>query len=118
MESLAAALETARRPLVVTSYAGRDPAAVAELVKLCGRLGIGVVESVPNFVNYPADDAMHQGMQGNEPVQNRALAEADVVLVVDSDVPWIPTVNRPADGAASANSGNGWSERKRASGSR
>ncbi len=100
VESLAAALETARRPLVVTSYAGRDPAAVAELVNLCGRLGIGVVESVPNFVNYPADDAMHQGMQGNEPVQNRALAEADVVLVVDSDVPWIPTVNRPADGAA------------------
>jgi acetolactate synthase-1/2/3 large subunit len=28
------------------------------------------------------------------------LAEADVILVIDSDVPWIPAVNRPAPDAA------------------
>jgi hypothetical protein len=28
------------------------------------------------------------------------LAEADVVLVIDSDVPWIPAVNRPSGDAA------------------
>jgi acetolactate synthase I/II/III large subunit len=39
------------------------------------------------------------GGQGNEPVQNPALAEADVVLVLDSDVPWIPLVNKPGPGA-------------------
>jgi acetolactate synthase I/II/III large subunit len=33
-------------------------------------------------------------------VQNRALAEADLVLVIDSDVPWIPAVSRPRDDAA------------------
>jgi acetolactate synthase-1/2/3 large subunit len=41
---------------------------------------------------------MYQGMQGNEPVQNPALAEADLVIVLDSDVPWIQTVNRPREG--------------------
>ncbi len=86
-------------PLVVTSYLGRNMAAVESLVRLCRRLGVGVLESVPSYVNYPHDDDFHQGVQWNEPRQNATLAAADVILVLDSDVPWIPTVNRPAAGA-------------------
>jgi acetolactate synthase-1/2/3 large subunit len=93
------ALAGARRPLLVTSYLGRNPAAVAPLVALCRTVGMGVLESVPNAMNFPHTDPLYQGNQWNQPVQNKALAEADVVLVVDSDVPWIPTVSRPADGA-------------------
>ncbi|GJD52869.1 Benzoylformate decarboxylase [Methylobacterium crusticola] len=93
---IGAALAGARRPLVVTSYLGRNPEAVAPLVALCRRLGVGVLESVPNAVNFPHDDPLYQGNQWNEPRQNPVLAEADVVLVVDSDVPWIPTVSRPS----------------------
>ncbi len=85
----------ARRPLVVTSYLGRNPKAVEELIRLCERLAIGVLESVPGYVNYPVDAGLYQGNQWNEPVQNRALDEADLALVIDSDVPWIPTINRP-----------------------
>ncbi len=92
---LVASLLAARRPLVVTSYLGRKPEAVQELVRLCGRLGMAVLESVPNYMNFPADDPLYQGCQWNEPVQNSALAEADVVLVLDSDVPWIPVISRP-----------------------
>jgi acetolactate synthase-1/2/3 large subunit len=54
-----------------------------------------VLESAPSHVNYPHDDDLYQGNQWSQPVQNEALAEADVVLVIDSDVPWIPSVNRP-----------------------
>ncbi|HEY6402845.1 MAG TPA: thiamine pyrophosphate-requiring protein [Blastocatellia bacterium] len=90
----------ARRPLVVTSYLGRNPDAVTELIRLCERLAIGVLESVPSYVNYPADAGLYLGNQWNEPVQNRALDEADFVLVIDSDVPWIPTVNKPRKNAA------------------
>src|SRR6185437_6718096 len=36
---------------------------------------------------------------GNEPHQNPALAEADFILLLDSDVPWIPLVNRPQPSA-------------------
>jgi acetolactate synthase I/II/III large subunit len=68
---------------------------VAELQRLVGPLGIAVLESVPNAVNLPHDDPMYQGCQWNEPRQNPLLAEADVVLVIDSDVPWIPTVSKP-----------------------
>ncbi|MFO1469100.1 MAG: thiamine pyrophosphate-requiring protein [Steroidobacteraceae bacterium] len=89
------ALEGARRPLLVTTFVGRDPAAVPELVKLCERLGIAVLESVPSAMNFPHDHPLYQGSHWNNPYQNPTLAEADVVLVIDSDVPWIPSVSRP-----------------------
>ena len=96
---IAERLSQARRPLLVTSYFGRRPAEVPGLVRLCRRIGMGVLESVPSCVNYPHDDEFYQGNQWNEPRQNPALAEADVILVLDSDVPWIPTVSRPAESA-------------------
>jgi acetolactate synthase-1/2/3 large subunit len=94
------ALATARAPLVVTSFVGRNPLAVKALVQLCERLGVGVLESVPNYVNFPHNSDLYQGNQWNETAQNAALAEADVVLVVDSDVPWIPTSSAPNANAA------------------
>ena len=100
--SLVDAFQRAARPLIVTSYVGRNPAAVAELVRFCGRLGVGVLEFVPSYVNFPHNDPMYQGNHWNHPFQNRALAEADFILVVDSDVPWIPTVSKPSEGAAIA----------------
>ncbi len=45
---LVEAVQKAMRPLIVTSYLGRNPAAVTELVRFCNRLGVGVLESVPN----------------------------------------------------------------------
>jgi acetolactate synthase-1/2/3 large subunit len=90
------ALIEAQRPLVVTSFLGRNPNAVAPLDALCRRLGIGVLESVPNAMNFPHGDPLYQGNQWNQPKQNPVLADADVVLVIDSDVPWIPTVSKPA----------------------
>jgi acetolactate synthase-1/2/3 large subunit len=96
------AIQMAARPLIVTSYVGRNPVAVDQLIRFCGRLGVGVLESVPSTVNFPHNDPMYQGNQWNHPFQNRALAEADFILVVDSDVPWIPTVSKPSGGAAIA----------------
>jgi acetolactate synthase-1/2/3 large subunit len=100
--SLIDAVQKAARPLIVTSYVGRNPAAVTELVRFCTRLGVAVLESVPSYVNYPCNDPLYQGNQWNHPFQNRALADADFILVVDSDVPWIPTVSKPSDGTAIA----------------
>ncbi|MGH7082630.1 MAG: thiamine pyrophosphate-requiring protein, partial [Acetobacteraceae bacterium] len=88
-------LATAARPVVVTSYLGRNPAAVGELVALTRRLGIGVIESVPSAMNFPIDNPAWLGVQWSEQRQNDQLAEADLVLVIESDVPWIPAVNRP-----------------------
>ena len=99
VERIGTALAGARRPLLVTSFVGRNPGAVAPLAALCRRLGMGVLESVPNAMNFPHTDPLYQGNQWNHPSQNPVLAAADAILVVDSDVPWIPTVSRPADDA-------------------
>ncbi|MFC2953857.1 thiamine pyrophosphate-requiring protein [Marinicaulis aureus] len=97
---LAEKLAGARRPLIVTSYLGRKPEAVAALEALSETLGAGVLESVPSRMNFPHDNPLYQGNQWNEPQQNDALAEADVVLAIDTDVPWIAAHNRPGDEAA------------------
>jgi acetolactate synthase I/II/III large subunit len=94
-DEIATAISGARAPLVVTSYLGRDPAAVPKLVRLCELAGIGVIESVPMRVNFPDDHPLHLGYQWNSPEQNPLLADADVILVLGSDVPWIPAFNRP-----------------------
>ena len=95
LDGLVSELLAAERPLVVTSYLGRNPKAVPALVELARRLGLGVLESVPSAMNFPTDDHAWQGVYWNEQRQDPTLAEADLVLVIDSDVPWIPTVNRP-----------------------
>ncbi|HHW37300.1 MAG TPA: thiamine pyrophosphate-requiring protein [Bacillales bacterium] len=99
IRSLVDDLVKAKNPLIVTSYLGRNPEAVGELEKLCNRLAIPVLESVPHTMNFPTDHPMHIGYQWNVPNQNELLAEADFVLVLDSDVPWIPTKNKASDDA-------------------
>jgi acetolactate synthase-1/2/3 large subunit len=99
VKEIVQSLLTAKHPLVVTSYLGKNPKAVALLVKLCEMLGIAVHESCPSAMNFPASNPAHQGCQWNGGGQSPALAEADVVLVIDSDVPWIPKENNPAKGA-------------------
>lgn len=96
---LAQALDGAKRPLVVTSAVGRDPAAVGELVKLCHRLGIAVLEQSPVCMNFSPDDALYMGNRWSEPHQEPVLAEADIVLVLDSDAPWIPSASKPSANA-------------------
>src|SRR5215475_7521363 len=97
---LADALGRAHRPLVVTSYHGRNRAAPAALARVCRRLGIGVLESVPSHVNFPTDDPLYQGSQWNAQRPHPILAAADLLLVIDSDIPWIPLVNPPRPDAA------------------
>jgi acetolactate synthase I/II/III large subunit len=97
---IATALARARNPLVVTSYLGRNPAAVPALVHLAEMLALPVLESAAFCVNFPGDHPLHCGYQFTTGEQNPLLARADVILVVDSDVPWIPVSNKPSPGAA------------------
>ncbi|MFJ7724547.1 thiamine pyrophosphate-requiring protein [Neobacillus sp. NPDC097160] len=92
-------LIAAKNPLIVTSYLGRNPEAVSQLVRLSERLAIPVIESIPHQMNFPADHPMHCGSYWNTENQNELLAESDFVLVVDSDVPWIPMKNKPSEKA-------------------
>ena len=97
---IATALAGSSHPLIVTSYLGRNPAAVPALVELAELLAIPVLESAAFHVNFPGDHPLHAGYQFTTSAQNEALAAADVILVLDSDVPWIHATSRPAPDAA------------------
>ncbi len=72
------ALAKASRPLIVTSNAGRNPAAFGAMRRFARALGVGVIESVPMAANFPHSDPLYQGNYWNNQVQNPVLAEADV----------------------------------------
>jgi len=93
--NVAKALMQAKRPLVVTSYVGRNPAAVGELTRLCRRLGVAVLEQSPVCMNFSPDDPLYMGNRWSEPYQEPVLGDADVVLVLDSDAPWVPAISKP-----------------------
>lgn len=86
IELLANRLLGAERPLLISAYAGRNHATVAVLDELARFAGIRVVEFNPLHMNLPHDSPCHGGF-----MPARALAEADVGLLVDVDVPWIPS---------------------------
>jgi len=100
IRDIATALASARHPLIVTSYLGRNPDAVPALVQLAELLAIPVLESAAFCVNFPGDHPLHAGYQFTTSAQNPLLAEADVILVLDSDVPWINATSRPSPDAA------------------
>jgi len=99
-DEIAAALAGARHPLVITGHLGRDPEAVPKLVDLADLLAIPVLESGAFRVNFPAGNPMHRGWQFTTRMQNPLLAEADAILIVDSDIPYIFANNRPSPDAA------------------
>ncbi|MFK9091997.1 thiamine pyrophosphate-requiring protein [Bacillus salipaludis] len=99
MKELTNDLLSAKKPLVVVSYLGRNKEAVGELVRLCERLAIPVIESIPSYMNFPTDHPMHCGSYWNTEKHIEVLDEADLILVLDSDVPWIPVRNKPSNDA-------------------
>ena len=86
VEKAAAHLAAAESPLLITTSLGRDPNAVAALVGLSEALALPVVEFNPTHVNFPSSHPHHLGF---DPAG--LLERSDVVLVVESDVPWFPS---------------------------
>jgi acetolactate synthase I/II/III large subunit len=86
-------LAKAKRPVIVTASAGRDLAAVAALAAFAERFAIPVVEHRQRHVSLPADHPCHLGYDPAPFVK-----EADAIVVLEMDVPWVPSrVSPPAD---------------------
>jgi acetolactate synthase I/II/III large subunit len=98
IDEAARLLAGATAPLILVSAAGRDPRAVAGLVELAEAGGIGVVEADPIYMNVPHEHPLHLGYNQSGTV-NPSLAEADAILVIEADVPWYPSVQKPRAGA-------------------
>jgi len=82
-------LSKAKNPMIIASSFGQHPEDVASLEALAERFAIPVVCYRPRYVNLPTDHSMHAGF---EPAAR--LAAADVVLTLESDVPWIPSLHK------------------------
>ncbi|TRZ65642.1 MAG: thiamine pyrophosphate-requiring protein [Rhodocyclaceae bacterium] len=85
------AICAAKRPIVITTYLGRQPKAVERLLELSDRLGIGVCEVSPQYLNFPGDHPHHLSYR-----RNTLVDEADLILMIDVDVPWIVSKTSPA----------------------
>jgi acetolactate synthase-1/2/3 large subunit len=96
--TLAQWLAAATRPLIITGATGAD--AVAPLARLAERWAVPVVTHAPRTIGLPTDHAMHFGTDPGP-----LLAEADLVIVIETDVPWIPSLQRPPAGCRVAHIG-------------
>ena len=89
--TLADWVATAERPLIVTSALPAE--AVPYLERLAERCAIPVVTHSPRAVCLPSSHPMHFGFE-----PGALLADADLVIALESDVPWIPHLQHPPGG--------------------
>jgi acetolactate synthase-1/2/3 large subunit len=80
----------AENPLIVTASAGRDSAAVEALSDFAQRFAIPVVQHRPRHLCLPADHPCHLGYDAGP-----FLDSADAILVLECDVPWVPSLKAP-----------------------
>ncbi len=84
-------LASAKRPLIIAAASGRNPKAVALLADVAERFALPVVENKARMICLPASSPMHAGFDAEA-----LIGDADVVLTLESDVPWIPKNGMPA----------------------
>lgn len=89
LRDLAHRLVRSERPVVLTSTTGRTRQGFEALVRLAELLALPIVERRER-TNFPTSHPLHQGFQPGPFVET-----ADLILVLDSDVPYIPTQVTP-----------------------
>jgi len=94
IEEAARLIAGAEFPLIVTSNAGRNPEAFANLATLAEAYALPVTQFAPSGTNLATAHPMHVGYETGP-----LVAEADVILVLDSAVPWMPKAASPKKGA-------------------
>lgn len=91
------ALVGAKEPLLVTGYSGRNHATVPALVKLADTVkGLRVLDTGGSDMCFPAD---HRAWLGLRYGVDDSIKTADVIIVIDCDVPWINTQCHPSKSA-------------------
>ena len=95
-QSLAAAVEllaAARKPLIVTCNAGRATSGFAALTRFAQDFAIPVIQQKPRYLSLASSHEMNLGYD-----PRRLLPEADVIMALECDVPWMPVQASPQPG--------------------
>jgi len=88
IDQTAAWLGGAENPLIITSSFGQKADDVAVLADFSQRYALPVVCYRPRYLCLPTDHDMHVGYE-----VGAFITDADVILTVDCDVPWIPALH-------------------------
>ena len=94
---IAVALARATSPLIVTGYSGRDHNVPAALVRLADTVkALRVLDMAGSDMCFPANHAAWLGVKQGV---DESVTEADVIIVLHCDVPWIHTRCKPRSDA-------------------
>jgi acetolactate synthase I/II/III large subunit len=92
VKAAAKLLAAAKRPMIVTSNAGRDPSGFAAVSEFAQCHAIPVIQHKPRYLSLPSSHEMNLGYE-----PGRLVEEADVILALECDVPWMPAQARPRE---------------------
>ncbi len=92
IDQAAALIAKAENPLIITSSAGFDFEDVDALGRLADRFAIPVTQRKPRYMCLGTDHPMNAGYNPDP-----MLDDADVIIVADCDVPWIPAKKKPGE---------------------
>jgi acetolactate synthase-1/2/3 large subunit len=90
LDQVARLLGAAKSPLLITANGGRTAAGRAAIARLAETFGIPVIHYRPRYLALPTGHPMQAGWD-----PHARLKDADLVLVVECDVPWIPAQGNP-----------------------
>jgi len=93
VETIVEALVGAERPLLITGYSGRNHDNPAELAKLADAIpGLRVHDTGGGDMCFPFSHPASLGMRYGS---DKCTTDADVIIILDCDVPWVPARNAP-----------------------
>lgn len=97
VQDIATALVHAQRPLIITGYSGRDRRTPELLVALADLIpGVRIHDTGGSDMCFPVS---HPASEGFRLSMDDCTKDADVVLLIDCDIPWIPSKNPPPENA-------------------
>ncbi|KAJ9642683.1 hypothetical protein H2204_002331 [Knufia peltigerae] len=89
VETIVRLLSDAQKPLIIVGYTGRNHATVPELVNLAEAIpGVRVLDCLGSDVCFPYT---HRSSLGVRIGKDESIRIADAIVLINCDVPWIPT---------------------------
>lgn len=92
-EYMSTALLTARKPLFIVGHLGRSPGALNVLCNISMQLAIPIIGACSSAVPAPFSHPYFFGtayLYPTEEIHPLLVQDADVIVVLDSDTPWLP----------------------------
>src|SRR3990172_12544866 len=87
-------LHEASNPLIIASGIGKNSASVNSLVSFAEAAAAPILTPNSPYMNFPTNHPHYLGTE-----LRGFLEEADLIVIANSDVPWLPHVHQPAQGA-------------------